>query len=69
MPIIPALRKLMQEDREFEASLGYMKRLCVKRNQPNKQNPKQIFQTIREGKDYNIHYFFLLHPLIVSTFD
>jgi hypothetical protein len=28
-PVIPALGKLRQEDREFEASLGFTVRTCV----------------------------------------
>jgi hypothetical protein len=30
MPVIPALRRLRQEDLEFKAMLGYVLRLCLK---------------------------------------
>jgi hypothetical protein len=31
MPVIPALRRLRQEDREFKASLSYIVRLYFKK--------------------------------------
>jgi hypothetical protein len=31
MPVIPALRRLRQEDLECEAILGYIARLCLKK--------------------------------------
>jgi hypothetical protein len=31
--IIPALGRLWQEDREFEASLGYTERICLKKKE------------------------------------
>jgi hypothetical protein len=45
MPITPALRRLRQEDHEFNISLGFMARPCLKKNQPNKQQPKKNPQT------------------------
>jgi hypothetical protein len=30
MPVIPALRRLRQEDHEFKTSLGYIARPCLK---------------------------------------
>jgi hypothetical protein len=31
IPIIPALRRLMQEDSKFKANLGYIVRSCLKK--------------------------------------
>jgi hypothetical protein len=31
MPVIPALRRLRQEDGEFKTSLGYTAKLCLKK--------------------------------------
>jgi hypothetical protein len=36
MPVILALRRLRQENLEFEASLGYITRACLKKT--NRQN-------------------------------
>jgi hypothetical protein len=38
MPVVTALRKLTQEDREFEASLRSIERTGIKANNKNKQN-------------------------------
>jgi hypothetical protein len=32
MPVIPALRRLRQEDLEFKVSLSYIVRICLKVN-------------------------------------
>jgi hypothetical protein len=37
MPIIPTLGRLGQEDCDFEASLSYTVRLCLKKSKQNKQ--------------------------------
>jgi hypothetical protein len=38
MPIIPALRRPRQEDHEFEASLCYIARPCLKTNKKQTNN-------------------------------
>jgi hypothetical protein len=40
MPIIPTLGSLRQENQEYEASLGYIVRLCLK-NKPTTNKTKQ----------------------------
>jgi hypothetical protein len=37
-PEIPAHRRQRQEEREFQTSLGFLARPCLKKNK-NKQNP------------------------------
>jgi hypothetical protein len=42
MSVIPALRRLRQEDLEFQASLNYIGRSYLKKtNQPNKNSKKR----------------------------
>jgi hypothetical protein len=48
-PVIPALRRLKQEDVEFEARLGYMVRCCLKRKG-------------REKKRSRFGPMFIIHP-------
>jgi hypothetical protein len=41
MPVVPALRKWRQEDREFKASLGYITRPCPKIQQKEKGRKRE----------------------------
>jgi hypothetical protein len=41
MPVIPAPRKLRQETREFEASLRYKVRPCLKKKKKKEKKTKQ----------------------------
>jgi hypothetical protein len=47
MPVIPALEKTRQEDQEFEASLDYKVKLCLK-NQPKMPAVVTLCRPIRE---------------------
>jgi hypothetical protein len=40
LPVIPPLRRLSQKDLEFEASLGYLARLCLKKKTTTNNNKK-----------------------------
>jgi hypothetical protein len=49
MPIIPALRRLRQENCKFEASLSYTVRPYLKNKQTNKKKkPKKILISYHE---------------------
>jgi hypothetical protein len=51
MPIAPGLRRLRKEDQEFQASLGYIGRLCPKQGKTNKQkNPKKRIWKLQASK-------------------
>jgi hypothetical protein len=50
MPVIPVLRRLKQETHEFEATLGYIVRSCLKKNnQTNKQTKKPLFSSYEKN--------------------
>jgi hypothetical protein len=43
MPIIPAFRRLREEDHKFKANLGYIVRFCFKKRARQRQtNPYSI---------------------------
>jgi hypothetical protein len=44
MLVIPALRRLRQEDSEFHVSLSYIVRPCPKNNNQKKRKPKLILK-------------------------
>jgi hypothetical protein len=50
MPIIPAFQRLIQEDHEFEVSLGYIARCYLK----TKQNNSVVFLNITGIVRYEI---------------
>jgi hypothetical protein len=43
MSAIPALGRLRQEDHQFEVSMGYVTRPCLKNKNKNKKKTKQNF--------------------------
>jgi hypothetical protein len=58
-PIILTLRRLRQEDCEFEDSLGYIKRYCL--NTPRKKKNQQKQKNESEfcfSKDHGIYWYF-----------
>jgi hypothetical protein len=58
------LGRLMQEDHEFEASLGYVARSSLKNKPPNKQNKTKKNQTKIHSKAKQNKTEFLTIPKI-----
>jgi hypothetical protein len=46
MPVIPALRRLRQEDHKTEVSLGYIVRLCLKKQSNQKGRCQRFFDSL-----------------------
>jgi hypothetical protein len=71
MPVILPLRKLRQEDCEFQASLGYIMRPCVKKKITSVQSsPKKKSHLGCGNEDFSFNYLvanyescFLTHNL------
>jgi hypothetical protein len=62
MPVIPAFRRLRQEDCEFKASLGYIVRPCLK-----KKNPEKKFRSVISWPCSHTPSFFLKLGLPLSA--
>jgi hypothetical protein len=60
MPIIPAPRKLRQEDHGLETSLGYKARPCLKKTNIHSQNQQQQQRTPHRAGRW-------LTPIILAT--
>jgi hypothetical protein len=54
MPVIPALRRLRQEDHEFEANLSYIARPCLKTKQEHITTVTIMMMMIMASDNYCI---------------
>jgi hypothetical protein len=51
VPIIPALRKLRQEECEFEASLGCVAKHCFKKKEKKEERKERRKEGREEGRE------------------
>jgi hypothetical protein len=60
IPVIPALGRLRQEDHEFEVTMGYTVRLCLK-NSKNSSN--HHYQRKKSNLNFQIYLIYLLENI------
>jgi hypothetical protein len=61
-PVVPALRRLRQENCEFQASLDYIVKPCLKKNKTNKTKKKG-----KKGKCFSDSYLSFIFSLLLAV--
>jgi hypothetical protein len=51
MPVIPSLRRLRQEYLEFKTNLGYIARLCLRKQEKVEEEEKEEEEEGEEGEE------------------